>query len=279
MLLLLLFLSLSVFLIQSPCGGSTQGLQQIKENYRLTHRLRPTASTTRGKKILLILPHSSQSSTSLQRSLWTDKLTTQGHGIEKATHTIIYYLLFGLCISVSLWLCVFGSPHAWHSLQHVHILWAGISYWPAPCSSCTWERGDRRGRKYGIRHWGYIWRPNCSLLLLVNKLTFSLNHESQWRAYTCVCVCVCACVIWSFQEDLQHSNPHHAVWILVGNIVTGATVCVAMDTCDVTLYTSTTGYHWPLIINYICIIFHEKVATRLYAPIFVSVLCTLFNER
>lgn len=136
--------SLAVCLIRclscSLRGGNPQGLQQIRESYRPNHRLQPTASVARPKNPPRFIPRNplhlfrvlsnklaarkkerrGQSETSKRKSR---KNKTAGVTGEKRALTL------------KVRLCLFGSPHAWHSLQRVHIQWAGISYWLAPCSS------------------------------------------------------------------------------------------------------------------------------------------------
>lgn len=87
---------------------------------------------------------------------------------------------------------VFALPHVWHSWLHVHTQSADTSYWPAPCSSCTWQRGDRK-----------TW--------VGNEMNWS--DEIQW--------CV-EQVKRSFLEDLHFPNPHRSIRLLLGNMAAEA---------------------------------------------------------
>lgn len=123
-------------------GGNPQGLQQIRESYRPNHRLQPTASVARPKNPPCFIPrnplhlfrvlseqtnslHARKNGGSSRRQAREKKTKNKTAGVRGEKRAL----------TLKVGLCLFGSPHAWHSLQRVHIQWAGISYWLAPCSS------------------------------------------------------------------------------------------------------------------------------------------------
>lgn len=121
-------------------GRSAHGLQQIREMLQaesqiIAHCLCGMAKNPPySASFLAILSIFSEPSLN-----WQSHKTQKVCGTERVYKKKTDWTKDSFCSES---VCLLDSPRVWHSLQHVHSQWAGTSYWPGPCSSWTWGKGE-----------------------------------------------------------------------------------------------------------------------------------------